>query len=62
MTLSDYEKSLPDYYKGMHLDGYTPQQIYRALHKTMLKKYMKRLNEQEEVSEINITSSVKVKK
>ncbi len=62
MTLLDYANSIPDYYSTMYLDGYTPEQILQAMHNKISKEYMASMAKQEEVSEINITSSVKVKK
>lgn len=29
-------KALPEYYKEMYLDGYTPEEILQAAHQTML--------------------------
>ena len=32
MTLyENYDNKIPDYYLGMHLDGYTPAQILHAV-------------------------------
>lgn len=61
--LNDYYKNLPDYYPTMYLDGYTPQQIFAASHRTIIK----RLQEQQEremqavPTEIIIKSEVKLK-
>lgn len=54
MTLSDfYNRQVPDYYPTMYRDGYTPQQILMAKRRQMMQS--------QTVSEIKITSEVKVK-
>ena len=40
MLIDEYHKSLPDYYDTMYLDGYTPEQIMEAKHRSMRKKYL----------------------
>ena len=40
MLIDEYFKSLPDYYDTMYLDGYTPEQIMEAKHRSMRKKYL----------------------
>ena len=35
MLLDEYHKNLPDYYPYMYLDGYTPEQIMEAMHRTV---------------------------
>lgn len=57
-----YGKVLPDYYDTMYLDGYTPEQILEALSRTMTKRDLARQWEQEAISDIKITSEVRVKK
>lgn len=62
MWVHGYEDShLPDYYDTMYLDGYTPEQIMEAHHRTMMKQYMARKAEQEKVESIKIKSEVKIK-
>ena len=68
MTLFDYyDRQIPDYYNGMHRDGYTPQQISHALHRKMIQEYEARKAEQQaeaeenEVWNVKIRSEVKVK-
>lgn len=39
MLIDEYYKNLPDYYDTMYLDGYTPEQIMEAHHRSMVKKY-----------------------
>ena len=39
MLIDEYFKNLPDYYDTMYLDGYTPEQIMEAHHRTVVKKY-----------------------
>ena len=59
--------NLPDYYDTMYLDGYSPEQIMLAVHRTMYKRYLAQQeqaqrNQQSEDYNININSEVKVKK
>ena len=54
-------KLLPDYYDTMYLDGYTPDEIMVAHHRTMMKRYKARKAEQEKVESIKIKSEVKIK-
>ena len=59
--------NLPDYYDTMYLDGYTPEQIMVAVHRTMYKRYLAqkeqaKRDQQPEDYNININSEVKVKK
>ena len=62
MWVHGYEDShLPDYYDTMFMDGYTPEQIMEAHHRTMIKRYMAREAEQERIESIKITSEVKIK-
>ncbi len=39
MLINEYHKNLPEYYDTMYLDGYTPEQIMEAHHRSMAKKY-----------------------
>ena len=39
MLSDSYHKNLPEYYPFMYLDGYTPEQIMEAAHRTMLEKW-----------------------
>lgn len=58
MTIEEYyNRKIPEYYPTMYLDGYTPQQILIAVHKSMLNEYQ----DIQQVDEIKITSEVKVK-
>ena len=61
IIMSIFEKNLPDYYHTMYLDGYTPEEIYMAFHRTMAKRLAERQAQADAVDEINITSEVKVK-
>ena len=40
MSLIEKIKPIPDYYPSMYLDGYTPQDILNAAHKTMTENYL----------------------
>ena len=68
MTLYEYyDKKVPNYYDGMYLDGYTPQQILHAVHRQMRQAYDARREaeraetEQNEVWNVKITSEVRVR-
>ena len=55
----DYNnRKVPDYYPTMYLDGFTPEQIMYAAHKSMMKKIRPQIDDYE----IHFTSEVKVKK
>jgi len=45
MLIDEYFKKLPDYYDTMYLDGYTPEQITEAKHRSMRKEYQRRQEE-----------------
>ena len=58
MTLMDYyDSQIPDYYDGMYLDGYTPEQILYSLRRGMVADH----EERQTVNEIKITSEVRLK-
>lgn len=67
MLFSDYlnnsynGKILPDYYDTMYLDGFTPDEIMVAHHRTMMKELEARRKESEQVDEIKISSMIKIK-
>ena len=62
MTLFDYyDRQIPDYYNGMHRDGYTPQQILHALHRKMIQEYEARKAEQQAEAELNEVWNVKIR-
>ena len=46
MLLDAYHKNLPDYYPYMYLDGYTPEQIMEAMHRTVRKEWEARRAEE----------------
>lgn len=54
-------KPLPDYYPTMYLDGYTPDEISVAHHRTMMKRLKARQSEKERVEAIKISSEIKIK-
>ena len=40
MTLFEYyDRQIPDYYEGLHRDGYEPWQILHAAHRKIKKAY-----------------------
>ena len=58
MTLFDYyDRQIPEYYKEMYSDGYTPEQIAYALRRKMIQDH----EERQTVNEIKITSEVRLK-
>ena len=58
MTLSVNNSQIPEYYPTMYLDGYTPEQIFYAKRKQMLKNY----NEQKRKSIVEHEAEVVVLK
>jgi len=62
MTLADqYFKDVPEYYRYMYLDGYTPEQILYAARKKILREHAERMEAQNQIDKIKIVSEVKVK-
>lgn len=53
-------KNVPEYYHWMYLDGYTPEQIFYAKRKQMLKNYSehKRKSEIEHEAEAAVLKSL----
>lgn len=47
MTLANYYNQIPAYHPAMHLQGYTPQEIYNSFRKTVYENYLDRKEEQE---------------
>ena len=59
MTMTEYQnRNLPEYSKTMYLEGYTPEQILTAAHRDMIDRL---LTQQEEETDVHITSEVKVR-
>lgn len=54
-----YQKQVPEYYMGMYLDGYTPEQILNAAHRKM---YRQAAEKENQIDAIQIKSVVRVKK
>ncbi len=67
MLFSDYlnttynGKPLPDYYDFMYLDGYTPDEVMVAHHRTMMKRFNAQREAQSLPAEIKISSEIKIK-
>ena len=62
MSIADrYFKNVPEYYRYMYLDGYTPEQILYAARKTIFREHTERTEAQNKIDEIKIVSEVKVK-
>lgn len=61
MTIGDYNrKRIPEYYRTMYLNAYTPDEIMIAQHKKMNRIFQERTQQQEETKVI-IKSEVKVR-
>lgn len=62
MSIADrYFKNVPEYYRYMYLDGYTPEQILYAARKKIFREHTERTEAQNQIDEIKIVSEVKVK-
>lgn len=62
MTLADqFYKNIPEYYRYMYLDGYTPEQILYAARKKIFREIAERQEKENEIDKIKIVSEVKVK-
>ena len=63
MTLADYlTRKIPEYYDGMHRDGFTPQEILTAAHKKMIQQYGSADQQTPDpFQNINIKSEIKIK-
>ena len=58
MRLFDYyDSKIPDYYNGMYLDGYKPEQILHAVRR----KIVWQNEERNDMGEFKIISEVKIK-
>ena len=58
MSIFDYNKrKIPEYYKGMHLDDFTPAEILMASRESLLKEIQKK----NEPQEIKFTAEIKIK-
>ena len=55
---------IPDYYRGMYRDGFTPWQIIASAHKKMIAEAMAKKPQPDPAEDYNlhITSEVRVKK
>ena len=69
MSLGEiYDRQIPDYYDTMYLDGYTPDQIYYAAHRKMIREIEARRAakraeaEANEIPNVKIISEVKIKR
>lgn len=63
MTLYEQmDREIPDYYDGMHRDGYNADQILHALHRKMKRIHWERkAAEESPVYNVKIISEVKIK-
>ena len=58
----DYDRRIPDYYDGMHRDGYNADQILHALRRKMMRINLERKAADESpVYNVKIISEVKIK-
>lgn len=63
MILSNHHRrKVPEYYRYMYLDGYSPQEIVWSLHQKMIREYQERQHKEDvDTVDIRIRSEVKVK-
>ena len=60
MTIYDnYNESIPEYYKTMHLDGYSPEQILQAARKKIIQDHEER--QEDTVPDVSVASEVNIK-
>ena len=60
MTIQDYlSRKIPDYYDGMHQDGFTPQEILYAAHRDLINKSVPK--QSTDIRNVNIKSEIKIK-
>lgn len=60
MTLFDYfDSQIPDYYDTMYMDGYSPERILYAAHKSLMKRIEAQREAANKVDEIKITTEIK---
>ena len=63
MTIADYAyRKVPNYYKTMYLDGYTPQEIYSSFKKSLRSQVLPTQTEEPiEDYSIDIKSTMEVR-
>lgn len=54
-------RKVPEYYKTMYLDGYSPTMIFYAMRKKLRREFEESETEKNQISNIRITSEVKIK-
>ena len=57
-----YQKQVPEYYKGMYQDGYTPEQILDAIHRKIYRQSTEKESQVDEIGAIQINSVVRIQK
>ena len=65
MSLMEKMKPTPDYYPSMYLDGYSPEEILNAAHRTMMKNYLGDLNDPDDspdFSHVKFKTEITIKK
>lgn len=63
MILSDKEfRGVPEYYDWMYLDGYTPEEIWYALHKKLDRELREREEAENAINSLAVNSVVRIKK
>ena len=63
MTPQEYlDRKVPEYYKTMYLDGYSPTMIFYAMRKKLRREVEESEAQKNQISNIRITSEVKIKK
>lgn len=70
LNINDLSEKVPDYYDTMYLDGYSPEEIWAAHHKSSRKAFEEYLKKKEKKADgdadkeenVKIKSEIKVKK
>lgn len=58
--LNNYYKNVPEYYKTMYIDGYSPEQILHAARQKMIRE-QEAIADENEIPNVKIISEVKIK-
>ena len=58
--LNNYYKNVPEYYKTMYMDGYSPEQILHAARQKMIRE-QEAIADENEIPNVKIISEVKIK-
>jgi len=58
--INNYYEKIPEYYKTMYMDGYSPEQILHAARQKMIREHEAKA-EANEIPDVKIISEVKIK-